>query len=132
MVKPVLIPSSDKFVTAIAKHQDLLKDYYILSPGISLQGLLAEKHTQYELAASHGFPMPHTRFVHSLDEVTEFGMEANYPCLIKPNHVREWSKLPGGHPLFDRKIVIAKNKETLIENYKIASVVNPNVILQET
>lgn len=129
--KAVLIPSSDKFVTAIAKHIDILKDYFVISPGINLQGLLAEKYTQYELAFQHGFPMPYTRFVNSLDEVANFASEAEFPSLIKPNHFREWSKFPKGHPLLDRKISIANNKIELIESYKLASAANPNVILQE-
>jgi predicted ATP-grasp superfamily ATP-dependent carboligase len=45
--KPVLIPSSDQFVSAIAKHSESLKEWYIISPGIAIQGLLAEKQTQY-------------------------------------------------------------------------------------
>jgi D-aspartate ligase len=129
--KPVLIPSSDQFVSAIAKHSESLKEWYIISPGIAIQGLLAEKQTQYELAESHGFPMPCTRFVHSMDEVVEFAGEATFPCLMKPIHFREWRRLTSDHPLFSTKVSIAKTKEDLVKNYKLASVINPKVILQE-
>jgi predicted ATP-grasp superfamily ATP-dependent carboligase len=129
--KPVLIPSSDQFVSAIAKQSNSLKDWFILSPGIALQGLLAEKQTQYELASKHGFPMPRTRFVHSLDEVVEFAGEAIFPCLMKPIHVREWRRLPSNHPLFGKKVSIGRTRQDLIESYRLASAANPNGILQE-
>ena len=41
--KAVLIPSSDKFVSAIARHATALAGHYVLSPGAATQGLLADK-----------------------------------------------------------------------------------------
>jgi len=129
--KPALIPSSDKFVSAIAKHSDTLSQRYILSPGIALQGLLADKQTQYELSARNGMPMPRTLFAQTLDEVIEFARKASFPCLIKPTHFREWRRFQPKHPLFGAKISIAKTKQNLIDSYKLASAVSSNVILQE-
>src|SRR6266852_1698799 len=63
--KPVLIPSADQFVSAIAARSSTLADHYIMSPGVPLQGLLATKQAQYELAAKHGMPLPRTRLVKS-------------------------------------------------------------------
>jgi predicted ATP-grasp superfamily ATP-dependent carboligase len=127
----VLIPSSDKFVSAIARHADALKHHYIFSPGIRLQGLLADKQTQYELAAKHAMPMPRTRFVDSLREVIEFAQEASFPCLIKPTHFREWRKFHPKHPLFGVKISIAASQDELYQQYELAAAVNSSVILQE-
>jgi D-aspartate ligase len=129
--KAALIPSSDQFVSAIAKHSEDLKDWYILSPGIALQGLLADKQTQYKLAAGHGFPMPRTRFVGSIEEVVEFAEETAFPCLMKPIHARQWRRSPNEHSLFGKKVSIAVTKHELIENYRLASSVNPEVVLQE-
>lgn len=129
--RPALIASSDKFVSAIARHQSMLEEHYILSPGIALQGLLTDKHTQYELAAKHGMPMPRTQFVESMDGVTEFANAASFPCLIKPIHFREWQKFPKGHPLLDSKIAIAATKQDLLEQYRLASSVSSKLILQE-
>lgn len=129
--KPALIPSSDQFVTAIARHAEELKNWYILSAGISIQGQLAEKQTQYELAAEHGMPMPRTQFVHSIEETAEFAQEATFPCLIKPIHFREWRRFPVHHPLLGSKISIARSKQALMDGYELAKAVNPSVILQE-
>jgi predicted ATP-grasp superfamily ATP-dependent carboligase len=129
--KAVLIPSSDKFVSATARYADELAERFILSPGIRLQGLLADKQSQYDLAAAHGMPMPRTQRVASVAEVVEFAKEASFPCLIKPMHFREWQRFPAGHPLRGEKVAIADDSSALIESYRLAKEVNPSVILQE-
>ncbi|MBL8135076.1 MAG: hypothetical protein JNL48_00515 [Acidobacteria bacterium] len=129
--RPVLIPSSDQFVSAMARHAGVLGDAYTLSPGLALQGLLADKQTQYGLAARHGMPMPVTAEAASVDEVAAFGASAAFPCLMKPMHFREWQRLPRDHQLFDRKIAIAKSADELIGLYRLAAGVTPRVMLQE-
>jgi predicted ATP-grasp superfamily ATP-dependent carboligase len=129
--RPVLIPSADQFVSAIAEHADVLKNWYVVSPGIELQGRLATKRTQYELAREHGMPMPRTMFAACLDEVEAFAAQADYPCLIKPMHFREWHAFPDGHPLSHEKVAVASTPAELVENWRLASAVNPNVVLQE-
>lgn len=129
--KAVLIPSSDRYLTAIADHSEILQDYFLLSPGIRLQGLLAQKQTQYQLAMEHGMPMPLTGMVSSLEELLEFSRKLSYPCLIKPWHFREWEKFPTGHPLFHRKIAIANSAQELLANYELAKPITPSVIAQD-
>lgn len=129
--RPVLIPSSDRFVTAIARHADTLDGYYRLSSGVALQGLLADKHTQYDLAARHGMPMPLTAFAQTVDEVIAFASGATFPCLLKPTHFREWLRCPTDHPLYARKIAIARSAHHLVEIYRQAAAINTLVILQE-
>jgi D-aspartate ligase len=92
--RPALISSSDQFVTAIATHEAALRDRYIVSPGARMQGLLADKQTQYDLAAKHGMPMPRTEYATSEDHVVAFGREARFPCLLKPTHFRQWQRVP--------------------------------------
>jgi D-aspartate ligase len=129
--KPALISSSDHYVSAIATYADPLAEHYILSPGASLQGLLADKQTQYALAHQHGMPMPRTKFATCLDEVTAFCDEASFPCLIKPTHFRVWQRFPQGHPLAFMKVSIAADADRLLANYRLASEVDGHVILQE-
>jgi predicted ATP-grasp superfamily ATP-dependent carboligase len=129
--KAVLIPSSDQFVSAIARHATALAEHYTLSPGALLQGELADKQTQYDLASRFGMPMPRTRFATSVDEVAAFAREASFPCLLKPTHFREWKRFRAGHPLLDTKVATADSASALLENYRLAREVTPNVILQE-
>lgn len=127
----VLISSSDRYVTAVARHYDQLVDRFLLSPTTVLQGQLADKFTQYRLAQQHSMPMPLTRLVDSESGVLEFCRETRMPCLLKPNHFREWERFPNDHPLYHQKIAIAQNEEELLEHYRMASVVNRHVVLQE-
>lgn len=129
--RPVLIASADQFVTAICKHADVLRTHYIISNGVALHGALAEKRTQYKLASEHGMPMPRTAFAASLEEVEAFGRSAAFPCVIKPNHFREWQKFPVDHPLSYQKIAVVNDASQLCETYRLASALTPNVILQE-
>jgi D-aspartate ligase len=129
--KPVLISSADQFVSAIAAHATRLADHYIMSPGVPLHGLLANKQTQYELAAKHGMPLPRTRLVRSAEDVTAFADEAQFPCLLKPIHFREWQRFPSGHPLSYTKVAIAQTPAQLLESWRLASAINPESIAQE-
>jgi len=129
--RPVLIASADQFVTAIAKHADILKSHYIFPPGMMLHGALAEKRTQYKLAWKHGMPMPRTEFVSSLEEVQAFGRSAAFPCVIKPNHFREWQRFPADHPLSYQKVAVVNDASQLGETYSLVSALTPEVILQE-
>lgn len=128
---PVLIASSDQFVTAIFRHAEALRAHFVFSPGIALHGALAEKRTQYALAREHGMPLPRTEFAASLDEVLAFGREASFPCLIKPNHFREWQRFPSDHPLYHMKVSVANDISQLCATYQLAATVTPEVILQE-
>ena len=129
--KPVLISSSDQFVTAIAKHAEVLAQHYIVSPGCAMQGLLADKQTQYDLSARHGMPMPRTEYVLSDAEVVRFGADARFPCLVKPTHFRQWQKFPNGHPLSFQKVAVVQDAVQLLATYRLAAEVNPQAILQE-
>jgi predicted ATP-grasp superfamily ATP-dependent carboligase len=129
--KPVLIPSADQFVSAIAAQSSRLANYYIMSPGVPLQGLLATKQTQYELAAKHGMPLPRTRLVKSAEQVAAFASDAQFPCLLKPIHFREWQQFPPGHLLSFAKVSVARTPAQLLDSWRLASAVNPNAIAQE-
>jgi D-aspartate ligase len=127
----VLMSSSDQFVTAIARHAQALSEHFIISPGAALQARLADKQSQYELAAAQDMPMPRTKFVRSTAELMAFGRDAAFPCLIKPTHFRIWRQLPPAHPLADIKIAMAETEQQLMEQYRLASEASPEVIAQE-
>ncbi len=128
---PVLIPSSDQFVSALARAADALRPHFRFSAGADLAGALADKDTQYALAARHGMPMPLTRFVERADEVEAFAREARFPCVLKPIHFRRWQRLPEHHPLYFRKLVVAHDAAELRAAYAHACAAEARVILQE-
>jgi predicted ATP-grasp superfamily ATP-dependent carboligase len=130
--RPVLIPSADQYVTAIATHAAALDQQYIFrQASVVTQALLATKKRQYELADEHGLPVPKTKFVQSLEEVRQFGREARFPCLMKPLHCREWERFPQDHPLLGKKIALAASADELEEQYHLAKIRTPAVVVQE-
>jgi len=130
--KPVLIPSADAFVSAMARHADGLATAYVFCrDAAALQGILATKRRQYDLAVEHGMPVPRTKFAQSPEEVVEFGSGAQFPCVIKPVRSYDWGKVPRGHPLAARKVVVATSVKDLEEKYSIVARVNPEVVVQE-
>ncbi len=130
--KPVLIPSADQFVTAIADHAAALEPHYIFRPAsVATQALLATKKRQYEIAGQSGLPVPKTQCVQSIEEVRQFGRGAQFPCLIKPVHFREWQHFPEGHPLSNQKIALAHSLDELEATYRLAETVTPEVVVQE-
>ncbi len=130
--RPVLIASADQFVTAIADHAARLEPHYIFRPAsVATQALLATKKRQYEIADVNGLPVPNTSFVESVEQLRRFASVAQFPCLMKPVHFREWEKLPAGHPLLNQKIALASSPTKLEETYRMVERVTPAVVLQE-
>ncbi len=130
--KPVLIPSSDQFVSAIAAHaQELEKHFVFCYSAASLQATLATKENQYALAAQHGMPIPRSQFITSAQDLDAFASTARFPCLLKPLHCREWEKMPGTHPLNGSKLATAESAEELRARYDSVSAFTPEVVVQE-
>jgi predicted ATP-grasp superfamily ATP-dependent carboligase len=130
--KPVLIPSADQFVSAIAEHAGALAEHYTFCRGAAAtQALLATKKRQYEIASDHGLPTPKTMFVRSREELLAFGREAAFPCLIKPVHFREWEHFPPDHPLYCQKTVTCNTLDEMEANYVLASSVSSDQVVQE-
>ena len=128
---PVLISSSDRFVTAIADHTRELAEYFLFCQSAAIQGLLATKERQYQIAEAHGLPVPRTSFIRSREELALFAAQARFPCLLKPLHFREWTRFPRPHPLFDQKVAVATSEQDLEFLYQLAAQVNPEVVAQE-
>ncbi len=130
--KPVLISSSDQFVTAIHDHASELAQHFIFCrSSAETQALLATKQKQYDIAGRHGLPVPRTAFVKSLEDLQRFSAEAQFPCLLKPTHFREWERVPKEHPLYGQKVAIAGSPQELDAMYKLASEASPQLVVQE-
>lgn len=130
--KPVIIAAADQFVSALGRHADALADHYIFSrQGVALQAALATKEQQYPLVRRHGFPCPRTAYAQSAGQLSEFAHVAQFPCLLKPRHEREWENLPEGNPMRGQKVVTAKDPEEILRYYRGVEPYRPEVIAQE-
>ncbi len=130
--KPVLIPASDQFVTAIAAHvTELQKHYVFWQDAAPLQATLATKENQYALAQTHGMPIPRSQFITSAAELEDFASTARFPCLLKPLHCREWEKMPAANPLTGTKLATAATPSELRARYESVNSFTPEVVVQE-
>ena len=130
--RPVLIPSADQFVTAMAAHAAALRERYLFhQASVATQSLLATKKRQYEIADTGGLPVPRTKFVESREELLEFAAAARFPCLLKPVHFREWERFPPGHPLLNEKVTLANSPDELEKKYSMAESVTSQLVVQE-
>jgi predicted ATP-grasp superfamily ATP-dependent carboligase len=130
--RPVLIPSSDVFVVAMAKCAAELEKHYRFAQSMGVvQSLLATKRRQYDIAAKYGLAVPRTAFVSSAEELRAFAASARFPCLLKPDHFTEWERFPPGHPLLGEKIALADSPADLESQYRLAADVTPQLMAQE-
>ena len=130
--KPVLIPAADEFVSAIARHAEVLQQHYLFSmQSVAVQGALASKEQQYALAREHGLPIPRTAYVQTRKQLEAFTAEARFPCLLKPRHQREWAALPEDNPLRGRKLITSDDAEAMLAQYALTEPFRPEVMAQE-
>jgi D-aspartate ligase len=129
--RAILIPSSDRYVSAIARNREKLAGLFDLCHGIELQGLLAEKQSQYRLALDHGMPMSNTGFITCKEDLEQFSSTADYPCVLKPRHFREWERLDPSHPLLNQKVSVCNTADELIDGYMSVREETRDVIVQE-
>lgn len=130
--RPVMIPSSDRFIVGMGRYASDLEPFFVFArASVAAQSLLATKQRQYEIAGEHGLPVPRTRFVCSLDQLAAFAGEARFPCLLKPVHFMEWRRFPKGHPLYFEKVTVAQSVGQLLDAYRLAASVTPEVVVQE-
>ncbi len=130
--KPVLIPASDIFVSAIGRHAKALSDHFIFSEtGAALQTSLATKETQYALARECGFPCPRAAYIQSTEDMEQFCKAARFPALLKPRHQREWQALPQDNAFRNCKTVSANSPEELLAHYRHVNALVPEAVAQE-
>jgi predicted ATP-grasp superfamily ATP-dependent carboligase len=130
--RPVVIPSADQFVSAIARFAPQLHDFFIFcEAGIGAQSLLATKERQYAIAEQNGLHTPRSHLIHTRADLQAFIDDAVFPCLIKPLHCRDWERLPANHPLLDTKLAVANTSTDLLQRYDSVQNFTPSVVAQE-
>ncbi|MDD5362399.1 MAG: ATP-grasp domain-containing protein [Ignavibacteria bacterium] len=131
-VKPVLIPSSDKFVLPLNDYADELSEsfYFTVPEGGLLRKLTSKRYT-YELAVKFGFPAPKTCFVSDVEDLHIFIKDAEFPCILKPEFPESWrsgflEEYCGGE-----KVIIVNSADEILEKYDVIRKYDDRVIVQE-
>ena len=110
--RPVLIPTSDRWVQFLAEHRSELEKrfaHYWVDP--DLLATVADKELSAKMCASIGVPTPETRIPPTAGSIRDAARGFQFPCVIKlTNTVGE--PLPG-----NAKVIVAETLDALATFY---------------
>lgn len=131
---PVLFPTNDHWAMAIAKHKNLLEEFYIPCvaewPTVSM---LVHKEDFYPWALDRGYPVPR---IFKTSELLD-GSESIFPIIAKPKYRRIPVQGSNGinldtiKRLDEKRMVILYSKDDLIKFISINKEIIPHLLFQE-
>ncbi|MDO5732242.1 MAG: carboxylate--amine ligase [Eubacteriales bacterium] len=124
--KPVLIPTHDNYMLFVDRHQDVLRDYYLLTlpkPGLATQ--VIEKDGLHQLAQKYGMPVPQSFPFENYQLSSELLDRLTYPILVKP------VDSPAFTAKFRKKAFLCRNQADLMKAAEQVRAANIPAILQE-
>ena len=123
--RPVLIPTNDDWVLALAQHREQLEPHYRYSFAAHdvVQRALA-KSSLYRACESLGVDVPRTWY---LDEATPEQVAAlvPYPCVLKPDDSR------GFYTAFRAKVFVVRDAAELVQRCAEAAALGLSLVAQE-
>jgi len=128
-VKPVLIITSDVYLSFVAEHYRELQEYYLfheLTPEIIERFL--NKKAFYKLCREHNINAPATYFIDENENIEQIASQISYPCIIKPIYIHVWDKVFKGIKAF-----VNRDGDELIANFRKVKAcgLQDNVMFQE-
>lgn len=125
--KPILIATSDETALLVARHADVLGEYFLFPhQPLHLVQSLCSKKTMHFLAREHDVPAPETVFPQCRDDVTEFLKRATFPVMLKGIDGGRLEKRTG------KKMIIVRTAAELFQRYiEMEDPTEPNLMLQE-
>lgn len=125
--KPVLIPTEDLAVLQVSSHQKVLQNLYRFAyPDESTVSLLMNKEAFHDFALRHGFSVPQTFFVGSMEAMKGVGRRCRYPCVLKPVYRSELFNLHSSVKAFQ-----CHDADSLMDRYALISRWGRDVVVQE-
>ena len=136
--KAVLYGLSDNDVLLISEAREQLSRYYeIVMPSHCTIMKLLTKDGLHQVAQECGIPAPMTVYPQSVDELEETADQLEFPMIIKPTESLYWHKPEiaemlrasalSGHA----KVVLCKDKNELLNNYRKIAAYDDRMIVQE-
>jgi D-aspartate ligase len=123
--RPVLIPTNDDWVLALARHRERLEPHYryTFAPYDVVQRALS-KSALYRACEQLGVAVPRTWY---LDEQTpeQVAAAVPYPCALKPDDSR------GFYTAFRAKVFVVNDAEELIARCADAAALGLSLVAQE-
>lgn len=122
---PLLIPVDDAASVFVDQNAQQLSDHLFPRQPDGLAQQLSSKRGMYELCQSHGIPSPRSAFPADEHEALALCEQWRLPIVLKCINAGD---APPGSP----RVVIARDRELLIEAYRAMEVADaPNVMFQE-
>ncbi len=91
--KWIIFPNSDETVYILSKYKSILEKYYLIptSDWEIIKYIYIKKNT-YQLANSHGIPIPATYYPTNMKELRELNLD--YPVVLKPSVKDNFYNIP--------------------------------------
>lgn len=129
--RPVLVPLLDRDVLFMARHEDVLHEYFrFLLPTPNTAAALVSKAGVRELATQAGVPQPKIYAAKSVADVQSLAGQINYPVLIKPVFSQAWWR-PEVQSVVKGKLVRVTSDDELIATYKQLAEFDPDLTIEE-
>jgi predicted ATP-grasp superfamily ATP-dependent carboligase len=131
--KPVLFPTGDNTVLCYAKHEDMLRNYFLFTvPERRTIERLVTKDALFETAMEFNIPTPATFMPNSSTEVYNIASRISYPCIIKPIRSNSWHQEAIQRIIGDgAKVILARNRNELLSSYSKVAAYDSNVVISE-
>jgi len=122
----VIFPVSDETVVAVAKHKKRLEQHYTVAcPEWEIVQKYIDKKYTYELGEEFGVPVPKTIIPKSVEDVKNYAVKVEYPCLVKPSQSHLF------YSRFKKKMFKVESFDEMLDVYQQASESGLEVMLQE-
>jgi predicted ATP-grasp superfamily ATP-dependent carboligase len=124
--KPVLVPTGDAHVLLVSRNRGLLENRYrFLLPAEEILEKLPNKKEQYRLAEAHAVPIPKTFYPTTDQETERAGLEAGFPCIVKPYVAHLWKRIK------EKKLEETPDLPSLLRAVRAAREIGQEVLVQE-
>jgi predicted ATP-grasp superfamily ATP-dependent carboligase len=124
--RPVIIPSEDAAVTAVARNLDRLTDRFaVAAPSWSVAEWFIDKRKTALLAKRIGVRAPQSLMPKSLDHAAAIGESLAYPVLVKPSQGHIFSRQTG------LKMIAVEDRPALLRAVRVCSENGVEPVVQE-
>jgi D-aspartate ligase len=124
--RPVIIPSEDAAVSAVARNLDRLADpFTVAAPSWPVAEWFIDKRKTALLAERVDVRAPRSSVPIDLDHAMEIGKSLSYPVLVKPSQGHVFIRQTG------RKMLAVDDRHALLEAVRICAEVGVEPLVQE-
>ena len=123
--RPVLMPTNDDWVLALARHRDRLEPHYRFPfAAYDVVQRALSKTTLYRACESLGVDVPQTWYLDEGRSPEQVAAEVDYPCVLKPDDSR------GFYSAFGAKVFVVDSPAAFVERCAAAAAYGLTLVAQ--